>query len=332
MPRKIEISHRTIIFTAVVILAYLFISKVADIIMQFFVALLIMAILNPFVTRLSRYKIPRAASVFLAYLLLFGIIGFSISAIVPPLADQTTSFINNLPRFLDDLGFSFVFSDQVIQQLVAQVAALPSEVAKLTVSIFSNIVAVVAVLVFAFYMLLERDKLDVQLGYVFGQKRKKEVGRFIDLLERNLGSWARAQLTLMLIIGLTSYIGLRLIGIPFALPLAILAGILEIIPYIGPIVAAIPAVLIGFGLSPLQGIAVAALAFLIQQLENYLFVPKIIQKSTGVSPIVTLFALAIGFRLAGIVGFLIAIPVFIALRLVVAEYYFSGKLSESDFV
>ena len=332
MPKKIEISHRTIIFTVFVVLSYLFISRVADIIMQFFVALLIMAILNPLVTKLSKYKIPRAASVLLAYLLLIGVIGFSISSIVPPLAEQTTSFINNLPKFLDNLGFSFLFSDQVIQQLVAQVAALPSEVAKITVSIFSNIVAVVAVLVFAFYLLLERDKLDIQLSYLFGQKKKKEVGKFIDLLERSLGSWARAQLTLMIIIGVTTYIGLRLIGIPFALPLALLAGILEIVPYIGPIVAAVPAVLIGFGLSPLQGIAVAALAFLVQQLENYLFVPKIMQRSTGVSPIVTLFALAIGFRLAGIVGVLIAIPIFIALRLVIAEYYFSGKLSETDFV
>lgn len=326
MPRKIEISHRTIIFTAVLLLAYLFVSKVADIIMQFFVALLIMTILNPLVTKLSKYKIPRAASVLLVYLLVFGIVIFSISAVVPPLADQTSSFINNLPRFLDNLGFSFVFSDQVLQQLVAQVAALPSEVARLTVSVFSNILAVVAVLVFAFYLLLERKKLNTQLGYLFGEKKKKEVGRFIDLLEGKLGGWARAQLTLMLIIGLASYIGLRLIGIPFALPLAILAGLLEIVPYIGPVLAAIPAVLIGFGLSPLQGVAVAALAFLIQQLENYVFVPKIIQKSAGVSPIVTLFALAIGFRLAGIIGFLIAIPVFITARLIVAEYYFKGRL------
>jgi predicted PurR-regulated permease PerM len=332
MPKKIEISHRTIIFTVFVILSYLFISKVADIILQFFVALLIMTILNPLVTRLSKYKIPRAASVLLAYLILFGVVGFSISAIVPPLAEQTTSFINNLPQFINNLGFSFLINDQVIQQLVSQVAALPSELAKLTVSLFSNAVSVVAVLVFAFYLLLERDKLDTQLGHLFGQKKRQEVGKFIDLLEKSLGGWARAQLTLMLIIGTASYIGLRLIGIPFALPLAILAGVLEIVPYIGPVVAAVPAVLIGFGLSPLQGIAVGALAFLIQQLENYLFVPKIMQKSAGVSPIVTLFALAIGFRLAGIVGFLIAIPIFIALRLVIAEYYFSGKLSEKDFV
>lgn len=326
MPRKIEISHRTIIFTAVLILTYLFVSKVSDIILQFFVALLIMAILNPLVTKLSKYKIPRAASVILAYLLLFSVVAFSVSAIVPPLAEQTASFINNLPRFLNNLGLSFLFSDQVIQQLVSQAAAVPSEIARLTVSVFSNVVAVVAVLVFAFYMLLERDKLNVQLGYIFGQKKKKEVGRFIDLLEKRLGTWARAQLALMVIIGIISYVGLRLIGIPFALPLAIIAGVLEIIPYIGPILAAVPAVLIGFGLSPLQGIAVAALAFLIQQIENYVFVPKIMQKSAGVSPIVTLFALAIGFRLAGIIGFVMAIPIFITLRLLLVEYYFSGKL------
>lgn len=322
-PKKIEISHRTIVFTVVFLIILWIFFLIRDIILQFFVALLIMTILNPWVTKLSKYKIPRALSVLVVYLFLFGIVGFTIGAVIPPLVDQTSSFVNNLPNFVSNLGFPAVLSDRFIEQLISQVAALPAGAARVTVSVFSNVIGLVAILVFAFYLLSERDKLDEQLGYFFGNKKKKEIGEVIDLLEVRLGSWARGQLALMFVVGLASYVGLSLLGIPFALPLAILAGLLEIVPYIGPTLAAVPAVLIGFGISPLIGIATLALAFLVQQLENYVFVPKIMQKAAGVNPIVTLLALAIGFRLAGIVGLLISVPVYITSRLLAKEYIIS---------
>jgi predicted PurR-regulated permease PerM len=102
-----------------------------------------------------------------------------------------------------------------------------------------------------------------------------------------------------------------------------LAGLLEIVPYIGPIIAAIPAVIIGFGISPVIGLATAALALLIQQLENYVLVPKVMEKSVGVSPIVTLLSLAVGFKVAGIVGALISVPVVITLQVLSKEYILS---------
>ena len=104
-----------------------------------------------------------------------------------------------------------------------------------------------------------------------------------------------------------------------SLPLAILAGLLEIIPYLGPVASAIPAVLIGLGISPIMGLAVAALYFLIQQVENYLFVPKVMEKSAGVTPIVTLLALAVGFKLAGIAGVIVSVPVVITLQVLTKE-------------
>jgi predicted PurR-regulated permease PerM len=129
----------------------------------------------------------------------------------------------------------------------------------------------------------------------------------------------------MVLIGVLMFIGLSLLRIPFALPLAILAGVLELIPTLGPIVAAVPVAIIGFGISPLTGVASLALSFLVQQLENYLFVPKVMEKSVGVSPVITLFALAIGFKLAGIAGALFSVPVFIAIQVVL-----SFTLSESN--
>ncbi len=320
MPRKIEISHKTIIFIVLFLIFLWFLYVVRDIILQFFVALLIMTILNPFVSRLSRHRIPRGVSILLSYILIFSIISLSIAALVPPLIEQTSAFANSLPRFINNLGISSVLSDQLTQQLVSQLASVPAKLVTLTLSLFSNVIGVVAVLVFTFYLLSDREKVSNQLGLFVGENKNKEITRLINILEGRLGGWARGQLGLMLVIAFANYIGLSLLGIPYALPLSILAGLLEIIPYIGPIIAAIPAVVIGFGTSPILGMAVAAMAFLIQQLENYVFVPKIMQKSAGVNPIITLLALAIGFRLAGVIGLLISVPFYIIFQVLANEY------------
>jgi len=320
LARKIEVSHRTIIFTVFFLILLWFVYFIKDIILEFFVALLIMAILNPSVSRLSRFKIPRAVSILLVYLLFFGLIGFVLAGLLPPLIDQTKSFVNGLPKYLGSLGIASSLSEQVIQETLSRLGELPRELAKFAVSVFSNVIGVLRVLFFAFYLLLARDKLDDQLGFIFGEKRKKEVGMLVDKLETRFGGWARGQISLMILIGIATYLGLTLLGIPFALPLALLAGILEIIPYMGPIISAVPAVIIGLAISPLVGLATAALYFLIQQIENYVLVPKVMEKSVGVNPIVTLLALSIGFRVAGIVGAVISVPIVITLQILSRQY------------
>ena len=279
-----------------------------------------MAILNPLVSRLSKWRIPRGISAFLAYLVVIGAIVGIFAGLIPPLVSQTASFATNLPKYLANLGVNRFLSNEIIGQLLSQLGGVPGQLVKFGVSLFSNILDVVAVLIFAFYLLLVREKLDDQLGFFFGEEKKHQVGRFIDILEARLGGWARGELFLMIIIGAATYLGLILLGIPFALPLALLAGLFEMIPYLGPIVAAIPAVVIGLSISPLMGLAAAGLAFLIQQLENYLLVPKVMEKSVGVSPIITLIALAIGFKLAGVIGVVISVPAVITLQVIGSQY------------
>ncbi|MBI2066343.1 AI-2E family transporter [Candidatus Woesebacteria bacterium] len=325
MPRKIEISHRTIIFAVLFLVFLWFLYYIKDLILELFVALLIMTILNPFVTRLSKLKIPRAISVFVAYVVVFGLFGAALAGIIPPLIEQTSSFANNLPRYLSSLGIGGYINEQLTGELLSQLGSIPGQLVKVGLSVFSNVFAVITVLIFAFYLLLARDKLDDQLGFLFGEERKGELARIMDLLESKLGGWARGELALMALVGISNYIGLMILGIPFALPLAILAGLLEIIPYLGPVIAAVPAIVIGFSISPLMGLAVTALAFLIQQLENYLFVPKVMEKSVGVSPIVTLLALAIGFRIAGVVGAVISVPVVLTIQVLSKKYLFSKE-------
>ncbi|MCL5090768.1 MAG: AI-2E family transporter, partial [Patescibacteria group bacterium] len=146
-----------------------------------------------------------------------------------------------------------------------------------------------------------------------------EINAVIDKIEVRLGSWVRSELLLMTFVGLLSYLGFRLIGLSFALPLAILAFLLEIVPNIGPTIAAFPAILVGLTSSTWQALAVAVWAFVVQQIENSILVPRIMKKVAGVNPLVTIISLAIGFKLAGVGGAILAVPTYIVLETVALE-------------
>lgn len=327
MPRKVEISHKTIIFIVFFLGSLWFLYFIRDIVLQLFVALLLVSILNPLIVKLSKYKVPKILSILLSYILIFGLLGTAIASILPPLIEQTTNLANSLPFFFQSSDLPKYINEDLIKQGVSQLGSVPSQIIKAGFSLFGNILSIFTVAIFAFYLLLVRDRFDSNLEFLFGKEKTKGVITVVNTLEVKLGSWARGQLLLMLLIGMLSYIGFIVLGIPYALPLAMLAGIFEIIPYIGPILASIPAIILGFSISPFLGFAAVGLAVLIQQLENYVFVPKITEKSTGVSPIITLLSLAIGFRLAGIVGMIISIPIVIIIQTLVQYKYSSLSAS-----
>jgi predicted PurR-regulated permease PerM len=188
------------------------------------------------------------------------------------------------------------------------------------VGIFSNIVSVFTIFVITFYLLMERKNLDSLLLYLFGEQKALNAINIINKVEERLGAWVRGQLTLILIIGTMTYVGLTLLGVPYALPLAIFAGILEVIPNIGPIVSAIPAIIVAISVSPWHIVFVIILYFVVQQLENQLIVPIVIRKSVGLPPLITIVSLLIGFRLAGVIGGILAIPIVVTIETVVSQY------------
>ena len=328
MVKKVEISQKTIVFTVLFLISLAFLYYLKDIILQLFVAVLIMSILNPLVNFFARFKVPRALAVFLTYLLIIGVLVFAIANVSRPLVEQSTSFVNSLPLYIQSLGLHTRLGENAVQDLLSQIGVLPAHFAQFALSIFSNIIEVLTVLVFAFYMLVSRARLNEQIGMLFGEEKSKKVSEIINKLEVKLGSWARGELFLMFVVGLSNYFGFKLLGVPYALPLSILAGILEAVPYIGPILAAVPAVIIGFGISPVIGFSTAALAFLVQQVENYVFVPAIMNKSVGLPSLVILLALSIGFKLLGIVGAIISIPTVLTFQVLAREI---PSLTKKDF-
>jgi len=253
-----------------------------------------------------------------------------LAGIIPPLANQTTTLVNRLPEYLKSLGLAGVEESLVrlqVEQLLDRLGSISLSLVRTTISIFGNLIVVFTLVFISFYLLLERENLDEYLSRLFSDGKDRRVARLIKMIEKKLGNWFRAQISLMVIVGVMTYIGLRLLGIDFALPLALLAGFLEIVPNIGPIISSVPAILAGLALSPLMGLSVAGLYFLIQQLENNLIVPQIMAKGVGINPLVTLLALITGFKVGGVAGAVLAIPVVILIETFLKEFFSSERLA-----
>ncbi len=285
--------------------------QIRSLVLVLFIAFIISSALFPAVKKLEERKFSRLIALITVYAVLITLLILLGVLIIPPIVTQTQRFAANLPFILESvikfLGLE-AYADQLTEALLGYASTLSGFIVRITVGIFSNTAELITVLIFAFYFLWERRILKEKLFSLFPNNETK-LKTLLDRIEKQLGAYVRGQLALAFIVGSLSYIGLILLGMNYAVSLALIAGILEIFPIIGPIISMIIAALVGLSISPLMGISAAALFFLIQQLENNILVPRVMKQTVGLDPLVTLLALAVGGRLAGIGGALLAIPI-----------------------
>ncbi|MDP3998159.1 MAG: AI-2E family transporter [bacterium] len=322
MPRKIEISHRTILFTLGILAVVWFIIQVREILFLLFVSLILVSALHSPVSWLAKRKIPRPLSIIVFYLLIFTMFIGGLALLIPPFIEQTKIIVSNTPFFLGAANQFFLYQlpiEEIIKSLSSNVNVFGSNIFRYTLGFFGNIITLVSIFVFTFYLLLRWDNLGKLLSAGFASEER--ISRLLNRIEIGLGNWVRGEFLLMVIIGVMSYIGLTLLGVPSALPLAIAAGILEIVPIIGPIISAIPAVLVALAVSPLLALATVALYFVIQQLENNLIVPKVMERAVGIDPLGTILALMIGANLMGMLGAFLAVPFVVLAKIIIIDFY-----------
>jgi predicted PurR-regulated permease PerM len=200
-----------------------------------------------------------------------------------------------------------------------QIPNLTNQFLGLASNVFSNTIFIISTLFFGFYFTLQENLLKGILARFFSAEKIRQVTAIVEKAEVRMSAWVWGEITLMTIVGVMTFVGLSLIGIRYALPLAVLAGLLEAVPNLGPTLSAIPAALIGFSQSYFMGFATIALFFIVQQVENNVVVPIVMKRAVGLNPIVTLIALIIGGKLAGIIGVLLAIPVTLFIETVLVE-------------
>jgi len=325
-PKKViyEISITSVLKVILVLVSIWLLYLVRDVLIILLVVLIISIALEPIVTKLAKHGIPKGLSIIILYLALLIVFGLAIYLLVPPIATQIRELTFNLPDRFSQFDFSNASStiSTLLDKLSNQLSAAGGTFLNAIFSIFGGIVSAVTVFALTYYFLVEKDGVrDTLVGWIPVQ-HKALLKSTIEKVSLKLSHWLRGQLTLMLIVGTLDGLALWGLGIPFALTLGVLSGLIEVIPIVGPILAGTTAVFVAFvsGVAFWKLIAIVVVYILVQQIENQVLVPKIMQKSIGMSPVIVIVALLIGMKLLGIGGAVLAVPVAAGISVFLAEY------------
>lgn len=332
-PRAL-IRYALISATVTVALVYL-LFLVRDTLLLMYIAGLIAVGLSPLVDRIeqqrltTRIRLPRWAAILSVYVVVFVVVGLFVMLMVPPLAAQARDLFNAAPDYMSRaqqwliqqgiLGREITIGEAVRQ---GAPAASPDAVGTVLSAIWGfvgGIFGVVTILIVAFYLLIDAENMVRMMVRLFP---RQERGRVRDAFRRageKVSAWLLGQLLLGAIIGTTAAIGLWILGVPYFSVLALIAGIGELIPIVGPLLAAIPAVVVAFSVSPATALGVAIFFFLQQQVENHVLVPKVMSRQVGISPVLVITALLIGGSLLGLVGAILAVPTAAILQVLLQE-------------
>lgn len=306
-----------------------------------FLAFILASAIRPLVKLGKRVHIPAALTIFSSYIMLFVLISLLFATIIPPLVEQSAQLVsaashslglNGQLSFLSEFRLDLTQWESYIEHydqysgILNQITGSLQTALQIVFSTFSVLFISFTLLVITFHMLLDLDDVALSFAWLLpkgsGEDRAKQALKIMDDVTIKLGSWVRGQALLMLVIGVITYIGLRLLGVPYALPLAIFAGLLEFIPNLGPTIAAVPAVVAAFLLvNPWIGLATIGFYILVQNLENTFIVPSIMKEAVDVKPLATILLLLIGFEFMGVAGALFSVPLYLVIRSTIQELW-----------
>lgn len=320
-PQSVSISTATFMKAVLIVLGVWFFWFIRDIVAIFVASILLSALIDPFASWFAARKIPRGLAVIIVYTLLLAITSVFVVALVPIISEQGTELFANVSFYYQEAAESlgqfrqFSGNGGFAESIVTSIESLQSEITGSFGSLFSTVKGVIGgiaasfiILVLAFYMVVEEERMSHYFKKLAPVEYRPYISQLLKKMQDKMGQWLRAQLILGLVVGIAVYIGLKILGVEYALLLALIAGVLEIVPYLGPILAVVPALMIGLAQSPIIGLSVLGLYLLIQQVENNILVPKIMQTVTGLNPVISILALLVGLKAGGIAGAILAIP------------------------
>ncbi len=341
MPRErnivtADLTNASILRFFGLVLLVLLLWQVRNVVAIVLFSIIFASAITPFVNALHRRRVPRALGITFMYLLFLGALTVILILFGKLLGDQVRELAANFPSFYRRVVDFFLGAQAIdstlpeavqrwLESVSQSLLRFSGQIITGTVSLFGGFFSFVGILVLTFYTVLQEDGVKRFINAIAPATYIPYLTQLIDRIQLRLGGWFRGQLMLSVIIGAMSFLGLTILGVDYAFSLALIAGLSELVPVAGPIIGAVPAVLVAFSESPLLAALVALLYLVIQQLENNLIVPKVMQRFTGLNPIVTIVAVLIGATLAGFVGVLLAIPITL-----IIYAFFEDFFQESD--
>ena len=319
----------TIILILIIIFLYTFRNKILRILNPIFIAFVIAYLVNPLVQSLQRKKIPCSLSIILVYLFIIFSFAAILIYIIPELINNTKELIITIPdivsSYQDKINNtlssirSSKWSPDIKEAIFNEIDVTAVMIQNYTVNLLRNatsklinslkiIIDFILALVIAFYFIRDSQFFKSQIISLVPKKWKKQIiqtGRDMDVV---LSNFIKGQLLTAIIVGVLEFIGLVLINVKYSMVLGIIGGVAEVIPYFGPIIGAIPAVAIALVDSPIKALWTIFLFAAVQQIENVLISPRIIEGKVGLHPFVTLIAVLAGGEFLGIIGMIISVP------------------------
>jgi predicted PurR-regulated permease PerM len=337
----------TLVLTAVG-LSFWLLYRFHQVLFILFVALVIGTILRPVVVWLHRWGIPQRAGVLLVYLLLLALFSGFALLLFPLIAEQSATITAAVPGYYQSLSgwirdnpnpllgslselipTTWSFTDPVQQTGQEMLDSAGQALDYLGMASRSLFTAVI-ILLLAAYWTLDGPRTIRSLLPLLSREQRETISQLIATIETKVTAFVAGQGVLMLAVASLSLVAYWLIGLPYLLVLALVAGLMEVVPLIGPLLGAVPALLVALTLGPDKVIWVIVATVVIQQLENYLLVPRVMRKAVGVNPFVTLLALFAFSSLLGVAGALMAIPLAAIIQILLNHFVFRPGALEPE--
>jgi predicted PurR-regulated permease PerM len=331
MPSRqiIEVSTRTILKVLLLLVGLVALYIVRDVAVILLLSIVIASAIDPGVRRLQQLRLPRPLAVLAIYIVTVTIFALVFYLLVPPLVGELRNFAIAFPTSLEDttdklqenVGMLFSYApeyisisadslrDQLGKFIDNNILTFFSVSSSVGSSLFGGILSLILTIVLSFYFAVQENGITNFLKVVTPLEHEAYIVDLWTRSQRKIGKWLQGQLLLGLLVGVLVYLGLTLLGVRYALILAILAAIFELIPVFGPILAAIPSVLLAFIQAPLLAVWVVILYVIVQQMENHLIYPLVVRKAIGVPPLLVIISLLVGGKLGGFVGLVLAVPI-----------------------
>lgn len=323
----IRVGTDTIIRFLFIALGAVVLYLIRDVLVVIIFAVIIAAAVSSPANYLQKKGVPRTLAVFLIYIVALGALAGLLYAIIAPLSGELDDISLVVPIYFDKLQSAFkTFRDAVPQyeniigvvqeklmELSNVLARFAGDIFGTASKLFGGVVSAVFAIIISFYFSAQEHGISMFLRAVTPKEHQPYVLGLWARAQHKLGRWFQAQIILSLTVGVLVYIGLAIFGVQHRVLLALTAALLEIIPFFGPIIAAIPAVALGLLKSPIVGLWVLFIYTIVHQLENHVIVPNVMNRAIGLNPAVVIISLLIGGELYGIPGILLAVPVAVIL-------------------
>ena len=283
---------------------------------------------------ISDRRLPRPAAILVIYATVIGLLVALAMAVLPPMVQQLEEFWKQLPVYLDQAqaklaAWGFIAQDasfkEIWQQAPGNSGNVVAVVLAATLGFVGGIFGVVSMLLLTFYFLVESQGIFNVFVRVFQPHHRERVHDVSAKAAAKISAWLGGQLLLGLIIGSMSAIGFFFMGVPYFFVLAVIAGVGEMIPMVGPLLSAIPAIGVALTVSPGLALGVAVFCLGLQLVENNVLVPKVMGETVGLSAVTVIVSLAIGSQLLGFVGALLAVPTAAIIQVLFEELYLAEK-------